>query len=217
MRKQAFTLAEILITLGIIGIVAAITLPALIQKHQERVTVNKVKKFYSIMSQAQLLAIKDNGYMDEWTVPNQMTQQSAIALMNYIKPYLKIAKDCGTSSGCLQNGNIKLLNGNLWGSYDNRSEYYKVILNDGTYMWLRSTDGIYCSSSASTNFKSCGAVWIDTNGKKPPNTFGHDVFIFSININNITSYYQNDCKPNSRGWSCSDWILEKGNMDYLRQ
>lgn len=43
MRTKGFTLAEVLITLGIIGIVAAMTLPILIQKHQEKVTVTKVK------------------------------------------------------------------------------------------------------------------------------------------------------------------------------
>lgn len=52
MKKKAFTLAEVLITLGIIGVVAAITMPVLINKYQEIVTVTKVKKFYSLMSQA---------------------------------------------------------------------------------------------------------------------------------------------------------------------
>ena len=46
MNKRAFTLAEVLITLGIIGVVAAMTLPTLLNKYQEVVTVNKVKKFY---------------------------------------------------------------------------------------------------------------------------------------------------------------------------
>uniref|UniRef100_UPI004029BEED type II secretion system protein n=1 Tax=Candidatus Scatousia sp. TaxID=3085663 RepID=UPI004029BEED len=66
MHKKAFTLAEVLITLGIIGIVAAMTLPTVVNKYQERVTVTKVKKFYSLINQALLFAIKDNGYVDEW-------------------------------------------------------------------------------------------------------------------------------------------------------
>ncbi|MBP3923904.1 type II secretion system protein, partial [bacterium] len=135
-RKTAFTLAEVLITLGIIGIVAAMTLPTLIQKHQERVTVNKVKKFYSVMSQAQLLAIKDHGYLDEWDVPDGMTKESAEKFMSYLKPYLKIAKDCGTSAGCLQyTENVKFLNGSYHStSYEHDSRYYKIILNDGSYI-----------------------------------------------------------------------------------
>ena len=50
-RKGAFTLAEVLITLGIIGVVAALTLPSLIQNHHEQVLENKLKKMYSTISQ----------------------------------------------------------------------------------------------------------------------------------------------------------------------
>ena len=51
-NHSAFTLAEVLITLGIIGIVAAMTLPSIIEKHQKIVTANKLKKFYTVMEQA---------------------------------------------------------------------------------------------------------------------------------------------------------------------
>ena len=47
---KAFTLAEVLITLGIIGIVAAMTLPAIIQKQQDKITVTKLKKMYSVFN-----------------------------------------------------------------------------------------------------------------------------------------------------------------------
>ena len=50
--KNGFTMAEVLITIGIIGLVAAMTLPTVVNKYQERVTVTKVTKFYSIMNQA---------------------------------------------------------------------------------------------------------------------------------------------------------------------
>ena len=49
-KRVAFTLAEVLITLGIIGVLAAMTMPALIQNHREKVTVTKLKKFYSKFS-----------------------------------------------------------------------------------------------------------------------------------------------------------------------
>lgn len=50
--KKAFTLAEVLITLGVIGVVAAITIPTLIENHQKRTVETRLKKFYSNMSQA---------------------------------------------------------------------------------------------------------------------------------------------------------------------
>ena len=56
----AFTLAEVLITLGIIGVVAAMTMPVLIQNHQEKVTVTRLKKAYSILSQAYMSSSAEN-------------------------------------------------------------------------------------------------------------------------------------------------------------
>ncbi len=216
-RKTAFTLAEVLITLGIIGVVAAMTLPSLIQKHQERVTVNKVKKFYSVISQAQLLAIKDHGYLDEWDVPDTHTKESAEKFMSYLKPYLKIAKDCGTSSGCLQNGTIKLLKGNNWVNYDSNNAYYKLILNDGTYMWLRTSKSAYCATSDSGANDTCGVLWIDINGKNPPNTIAKDIFIFALVKNGVVTTGNDDCNSSGAGWDCSKYILEQGNMDYLKK
>jgi prepilin-type N-terminal cleavage/methylation domain-containing protein len=50
-KTKAFTLAEVLITLGIIGVVAAMTLPTLIQNHKNRELQTQFKKSYSTLSQ----------------------------------------------------------------------------------------------------------------------------------------------------------------------
>ncbi len=65
-KKCAFTLAEVLITLGIIGVVAAMTMPALITKYQKKVTSQKLKKFYTVMSQAIKLSEVENGPYPDW-------------------------------------------------------------------------------------------------------------------------------------------------------
>ena len=65
-RKAAFTLAEVLITLGIIGVVAAITIPTFIQNYQKHVVETRLKKFYSTMTQAIELAKLDYGEIDYW-------------------------------------------------------------------------------------------------------------------------------------------------------
>ena len=62
----AFTLAEVLITLGIIGVVAAMTLPALIQKHRNQVVETRLAKIYSVMNQAILRSEVDNGPKEYW-------------------------------------------------------------------------------------------------------------------------------------------------------
>ena len=64
--KKAFTLAELLIVLGILGIVAALTMPILIQNHTKSVVVTRLQKFYSIMNQAIDLAEAENGDKKVW-------------------------------------------------------------------------------------------------------------------------------------------------------
>ena len=66
-NKLAFTLAEVLITLGIIGIVAALTLPALIQTNKNKEVETKLKKIYSVMNQAILISETANGPKEYWT------------------------------------------------------------------------------------------------------------------------------------------------------
>lgn len=63
---HAFTLAEVLITLGIIGVVAAFTLPALIQKNNNKVVETRLMKFYSTINQAVRLAEVDYGDKKYW-------------------------------------------------------------------------------------------------------------------------------------------------------
>ncbi len=90
-KKCAFTLAEVLITLGIIGVVAAVTLPALITNYQKQVTINKIKKFYTNMTQVLQMAVTENGEFSTWNY------SSSLDLYNkYIKPYIKNVEDVDT-------------------------------------------------------------------------------------------------------------------------
>ena len=66
-RKAAFTLAEVLITLGIIGVVAAITIPTIIQNYKKSVIETSVKRFYTTMNQAIILSERENGDMHNWS------------------------------------------------------------------------------------------------------------------------------------------------------
>lgn len=61
--KYGFTLAEVLITLGIIGVVAAMTMPSLIASHKEKETVSKLKKVYSTLSNAFYLQMKNTVHL----------------------------------------------------------------------------------------------------------------------------------------------------------
>ena len=86
-RGAAFTLAEVLITLGIIGVVVAMTMPMLVQKHRKNVVETRLQKFYSSINQAIKLSEVQNGDKKYWTPEN--TEQFWNV---YLKPYLKYTK-----------------------------------------------------------------------------------------------------------------------------
>ena len=65
-RKIAFTLAEVLITLGIIGVVAALTIPTLMANHRRQVAETRLEKFYTTINQAVKMAEVDYGDMTQW-------------------------------------------------------------------------------------------------------------------------------------------------------
>lgn len=101
-HRSAFTLAEVLITLGIIGIVAALTMPALMANWRKQVVETRLKKFYSTMNQLILLSEVDNGPKEFWEEQPKITydvdedgnqdrtQESKMVpwFNKYIKPYI---------------------------------------------------------------------------------------------------------------------------------
>ncbi len=108
-KKIAFTLAEVLITLGIIGVVAALTIPTLIQNHRNQVAETRLKKFYSNINQAVQLAEAEYGDKKIWwqnkmpapTSPSITEKDDALVeyrneskrvFEKYLAPYLKITK-----------------------------------------------------------------------------------------------------------------------------
>ena len=95
--KCAFTLAEVLITLGIIGVVASLTLPSVVTNYQKKRTVNKLKSTYSILCNAIQMAKVDYGDdINQWELPDGIDEKvsSDYFAEKYLIPYLKIAKDC---------------------------------------------------------------------------------------------------------------------------
>ncbi len=87
MRKNAFTLAEVLITLAIVGIVAAMTIPTLITKYKERVLVNKVKEAHSLLMNAVQLYIAKNNCINSLCLfdTNKTSDKVAYELSTVLK------------------------------------------------------------------------------------------------------------------------------------
>ncbi len=119
-RKAAFTLAEVLITLGIIGVVAAMTMPALIQNHKKAEAIARLKKFYSVMAQAIILSEIDNGPSTDWEKyangSGNNYWHSEEFFNKYLKNYLKILKT----------------------DKDNSTNLFRVVFNDGSTVTMNN-------------------------------------------------------------------------------
>ncbi len=165
-RRPAFTLAEVLITLGIIGVVAALTIPSLVNNYKKQEYSAKIKKFYSTMSQAIERSEVDNGPALYWSKDAQLytddgkvdwdgnANLNAVFMKKYILPYLKYLNE-GTEAG-MQNYN-----------------YYTINLSDGSTFSVHNGD--------------CLDIMYDINGlRKPPNSDGQDTFRFLMCFTDIT-------------------------------
>lgn len=183
MRTKAFTLAETLITLGIIGIVAAITLPTLIANYQKKVAVEKLKKVYTTFSQAMVQSQAENGNPAEWTVTTQNSsyEENLKYFEYYWKPYLKVIKVCKTMNECGYTKNYFLTLKNTPLDYAaQRNNVPGFIYGDGTYAYIRPY------SLNTTTLPELQMLCVDLNGPKGPNIIGKDIFYFKINISKST-------------------------------
>ncbi|MDR1168475.1 MAG: type II secretion system GspH family protein [Heliobacteriaceae bacterium] len=95
--KKGFTLAEVLVTLAIIGVVAALTMPSLIANYKKQETIARLKKFYSSWSQAVLMAQADKGEVENWTFPLEKTVEGSAEsvekfFMEYLAPNVKYTR-----------------------------------------------------------------------------------------------------------------------------
>ena len=218
---QAFTLAEVLITLGIIGVVAALTIPTLMQKTNEKETVSKVKKVYSVLSSSFSLAVANNGTPDKWNF-KPGNEDGCKSFMNYILPYLKISKDCEKqNTGCVPDVIYKKLSGANHNNYasNEHNNYYKLILADGISMWIRTGNNAGCQNDEAPFKNVCAVVFFDINGGKGPNVIGKDLFIYKILKDKVVPNLEptDDCNLNDTGFSCSSYILKNDNMNYLKE
>ncbi len=215
-KKCAFTIAEVLITLGIIGVVAALTIPTLMQKTNEQETVAKVKSSYSNFSNAFNLAESHYGSADKWTetcgevYSNNSEEYTQYKLnstdwvgFKYILDFLKTNKNCGHEEVCFEGAN-----NNTFAHYILANGVPVVFYKHPT----RQCQGINIEGGF------CATVVIKTD-KNPNSVQGKNTFEFGINANKFLPFGYNDLDDSnclaSKDSSCTGYIIRHGNMDYL--
>ena len=167
--KNAFTLAEVLVTLGIIGVVSAMTVPTLMQNYQRKSYVTQLHKVYNEAQQAALQYMTDRNALDL----REAGLTSTAAVANWVKTYFKVVNSCGTdSSPCFAN-EYKFMNGASKGALFSNTTYQKFVLANGA--------SISVSGYANGNV----SFFVDVNGKAGPNIIGRDTFAMLIYKNGI--------------------------------
>jgi len=234
--KAAFTLAEVLIVLGIIGIIAEMTIPTLFANYQKQVYVTRLKKTYSQFNQALQLMTHDYGCDGDLKCTGLMSASTTNkSFGDEIVKYFKIAKNCdvGNDNDCYSSKVRSWLNGLDAGENYNSYGFYRFIILDGASIAL-SNYKYNCTAVEGTNNLSntCGTAYIDVNGpEKGPNIYGKDLYAFRITNgkgailyplqgrNDTYSGYWKDqgaCDPtqpeytHQNGVACGAKIMEEG-------
>ena len=194
--KAAFTLAEVLITLGIIGIVAALTLPAFISNVQGRIQAKRVENINQKLSKVtDKMAVQSGliGYPD------------TMAFVQEMKKHMSIAKVCDNShlAECWGTTEVDVGKDKPWeisktktaktlkiGEPDNWADTVGIVTADGTPMILSydkncnfdpNNAGLqYNQSSGKSNSLACLSGVYDWNGGAKPNKLGDDVIMLGM-------------------------------------
>ena len=222
LTKAAFTLAETLIVIGIIGVVAALTLPNLNHATGDKETVTRLQKAYSMLNEANDRAVAIYGPLSEWS--EDCRKDFNNCWMKRIGEFLKISKSCDETvdeedsnySSC------DAIKGNIINSGNSDIAYQ---LSDGiTIMpnWTEEDCKEYYTNGHEMLYDIClYGIIVDINGaNKGKNLRGFDTFHFMVSDKlGVQPFVDGSCirdgYPDDKEY-CTAWVLENGNLDYLK-
>ena len=207
-KALAFTLAETLIVMGIIGVVAALTIPNLNSSTADKEKVAKVKKIYSNLNDALGRAQVVYGPVEEWKQLDSTAVAQTARFGERLTEFMKVSKNCKmeVNKGCLSSAKVKSIGAVEDKNYDGDNSVYKFITADGTSIY----------------FTSNGA-FVDIDGPiKGSTQYGKDIFLFQLADNDFVPMRKNEFSSYlteltaGSGFSASGWIIDYDNMDYLK-
>jgi prepilin-type N-terminal cleavage/methylation domain-containing protein len=199
--KTGFTLAEVLITLLIIGIISSIVIPGIIADTQQAELKTAWKKTYSELSQATIRLIADNG----GSLKGVFTDRDSVK--NTFAKYLSYTSSCDNNNN----------NGTCWHKANQWYYLNGTSITDNPPALILSNGSLLRFNFMATNCDSgsqlrCGEIYVDVNGFKKPNTIGKDIFGIYIRENSIRPFgvqgdgNENNCNtspPSGTGFGCS--------------
>ena len=208
-KALAFTLAETLIVMGIIGVVAALTIPNLNSSTADKEKVAKLKKVYSNLQDAFGRAEAVYGPYDEWFQTDTTWATQTTRFAERVGEFLKVSKNCGhnVNGTCMTTGQYKNIAGTYYVGTPVSADNYSLILADGTSVLF-----------------SPSYIYVDIDGPtKGLFKYGVDLFEFRVDSTNGLHYIKDyvngitTCIGEGAGvYGCEVWVIQNGNMDYLK-
>ena len=189
-NKFGFTLAEVLITLGIIGVVCAMTIPTLVKNYKNEITISGIKTTTNILSNGMKQIIANEGCNDLMCTglfSEKIDDTYYTNIDNAMKKVFKNIKSCFGGNQC--DYRVSGLTADPYvneGVSSNMSSYatageYKYILPNGVIFYIANTQCVETKYPTISSIKNiCASIIFDINGKKSPNKWGRDIFYFDL-------------------------------------
>lgn len=188
---KAFTLAEVLVTLGIIGVVAALTLPILTNKHQNSVALAGIKVAYAKINDGFLFMRSDENLDDLRSLsvfhnmtPETFQDESVQAnLDEQMKKYFNIVKSYKAGETCSECPVYVKMNGELadGGQYDYA---WRGFSSDGMIYFMHLSGPQEAANKGKIQ-SIVAYFFVDINGTKLPNKWGKDMFQYALAQNGM--------------------------------
>ncbi len=193
--KKAFTLAETLLTMMVIGVIAALTIPSMKSHSEMNAIIAQTQKAYLTAQSATKAIEAEHGDLELWPWNNLVT------IRNYYKEVMNTVPN-----GTWSSYQVYQLNGSSWSNITPNT-YFKTTDNMNWYIydWSRGTDV--------GNSRIYGVIHVDVNGETGPNRVGVDVHAFTISSDGISPMGDSVHDTNTP-WACTAYVIKHGTMPW---
>lgn len=207
--KKGFTLSEVLIALGIVGVIAVLAIPGVMKNYQNRLYTAQLEKTYAQISDAVQIIMNDERTDDFYettaggaTVCDATTGECTSGLGYFLTKYFKnIKTNClNSADACIsgETGFYKTMSGT------------NISKPTGNY-FVQTVSGATIGGFYNQN-NNCTSLIVDVNGLSQPNVAGRDIFAIDVRSNGTLADYASGCSPTSAGSPASNCGANKTSV-----
>ena len=212
--KKAFVLAELLLAIAIIGVIAVLTVPNVIRNAFTRANIATLQQTYAKFPETIQSAMLEQRVhtLSDFSLPLSASDETLAHA--FVKSYFDFSKDCGKSAADCFSDSYKDISGTVKTDLFDNFDTFFILANGASVALSDDIEGIFV---------------IDVNNVSPPNVLGRDLFYISINgkgdFNTVSGLYNSDYDLSSLIADCRSFdgaliscieylIMNNWKMDY---